>query len=125
MDVRRGLLSTPKTSLPSPCLSLPLCIQRPAINDKMYGGDGGDILEGDGGRDTYIGGDGPDVINAQIFQDPLNGVDIIRSGPGDDRIHAADGLVDRIDCGTGDDSVEGFDDNLDHVNLRNCEHLFL
>src|SRR5215204_3887300 len=36
-DVRRGLPSTLRPSLPSPCLSLPLCIQRPATGVKGAG----------------------------------------------------------------------------------------
>jgi len=59
-------------------------------NDRISGGESGDVLSGDGGNDS-ISGDG--------------GRDKISGGRGDDRIDAADRIGDVIAGGPGRDSA--------------------
>ena len=79
--------------------------------DTLYGLDGGDSLSGRGagdelyggrGRDILLGRFGPDYIVGGRGQDRLYGGPGMLVGPGNDRIEAADGQHDLIDCGPGE-----------------------
>jgi Ca2+-binding RTX toxin-like protein len=105
-------------------------------NDTIYGGRNGDgsaqgtdfsnvditNLEGAEDSDKVYGGGGPDYIDAAAHDDPLESqtppIDSSFGGSGNDRIFAADGNEDIIDCGTG----TGDRVLMDPIDTqRNCE----
>ena len=67
--------------------------------DRLLGGPGRDELEGGRGTDLLDGGEGDDALNGGLDGDWLFG------GPGDDRVTARGGGVDRVDCGPGRDTA--------------------
>ena len=79
--------------------------------DRLLGRGGRDRLFGWRGRDCLLGGSGGDVLN------PGRGRDVAKGGAGSDRILAADGQRDVVNCGRGFDRVEA--DRRDR--LRGCE----
>lgn len=87
-------------------------------NDIISGGNGNDTINGAGGNDTISGGNGDDVIDGGEGQDTItagNGNDTITGGNGNDTIDAGSGndVVngnagnDAINGGTGDDTLNG------------------
>ena len=79
--------------------------------ETIYGLDGVDYLSGRGagdelysgrGRDLLFGRFGPDYIVGGRGQERLYGGPGMLGGPGNDRIEAADGQHDLIDCGPGE-----------------------
>jgi len=76
-------------------------------DDCLYGGAGDDRLNGDGGDDLGRGGKGDDIVKGGPGEDDLGG------GRGFDRIRAADGEPDRINCGR--DGGKAVVDELDTV----------
>jgi Ca2+-binding RTX toxin-like protein len=96
----------------------------PALDgaDKVYGGPGDDYISGDGRSDLLSGGGGRDNIDARehLFNNnPTPGTDTVSGGRGNDKIGAADGAVDHIDCGKGRRDFVIRDKGLDTV--KNCE----
>ena len=71
--------------------------------DRVYGEEGNDVLNGWGGSDFLYGGAGQDLL---------------RGGRGADRLAARDGQLDMIRCGPGRDRVLA--DRIDFV-ARDCE----
>ena len=71
-------------------------------NDAISGGAGFDLLEGGGGNDTLAGGAGADVVNGGDGNDLLNG------GADADTL-AGDAGNDNLDGGTGADILNGGD----------------
>ena len=69
--------------------------------DSLSGRGAGDELYGGRGRDILLGRFGPDYIVGGRGQDRLYGGPGMLGGPGNDRIEAADGQHDSIDCGPG------------------------
>jgi Ca2+-binding RTX toxin-like protein len=70
--------------------------------DFLVGGDGDDVLIGDGGNDTVFGGDGNDLLLGDRGNDTVSGGrgnDVVFLDRGDDRF--------TWNPGDGDDSVEG------------------
>jgi Ca2+-binding RTX toxin-like protein len=87
--------------------------------ETIYGLDGRDSLSGRGaddelyggrGRDILLGRFGPDYIVGGRGQDRLYGGPGMLCGPGNDRIEAADGQHDLIDCGPGEFDRVSVDD---------------
>jgi Ca2+-binding RTX toxin-like protein len=76
------------------------------------GGDGADVLLGDGARNTFKGGDGDDRIAGRHGNDrlwPGPGRDAIEGGRGRDFFRIVqDGMPDGFACGPGDDFVDGW-----------------
>jgi Ca2+-binding RTX toxin-like protein len=79
--------------------------------DTIYGLDGSDSLSGRGagdelyggrGRDILLGRFGPDYIVGGRGEERLYGGPGLVGGNGNDRIEAADGQHDLIDCGPGE-----------------------
>ncbi len=105
-----GALNTPY-DIPFPTSDAP----PPIIFD---GGDGNDILNGDGGRDTLNGGAGNDILNGDGGRDTLNGGDgvdtlnggdgndILNGGADNDKLYGGDG-VDTLNGGDGNDILNG------------------
>jgi Ca2+-binding RTX toxin-like protein len=100
-------------------------------NDTIYGGPDGDgsaidtsffvaNLEGHEDSDTVYGEGGNDWIDAAAF-DTLGSVDSSFGGSGNDRIYAADGNEDIINCGTGTRD-RAFIDSED-TRIRGCERI--
>ena len=102
-----------------------------AANNKIYGTDVADVINGYGGNDKIIakdgndivnGGDGADVIAGQNGADTLNGdagndiiygndgADTINGGDDDDRLYGHEG-VDTIHGDAGNDRIWGGSDN--------------
>ena len=102
-----------------------------AANNKIYGTDVADVINGYGGNDKIIakdgndtvnGGDGADVIAGQNGADILNGdagndiiygndgADTINGGDDDDRLYGHEG-VDTIHGDAGNDRIWGGSDN--------------
>lgn len=78
-------------------------------NDVINGGNGNDTIDGAGGNDTIEGGNGNDVISGGGGTDTINGGngnDSINGGDGNDSIEGGNGN-DRIDGGSGNDSIDG------------------
>ena len=78
-------------------------------NDRINGGDGNDTIWGDNGNDTINGGNGDDVIDAGKGNDVIyggNGDDIIDAGDGDDIVYGGNGN-DTIIGGTGNNKLYG------------------
>ena len=97
-------------------------------NDTLVGGGGNDSLIGGDGKSSIDGGDGDDFIDTRLATnlplpdrgypgifpgdaDPLDAMDTIHGGAGNDTIFAGDD-ADEIYAGSGDDQVDGgFDDD--------------
>ena len=78
-------------------------------NDVINGGNGNDTIDGAGGNDTIEGGNGNDVISGGDGTDTINGGngnDLIDGGNGNDSIEGGTGN-DRIDGGDGNDAIDG------------------
>jgi Ca2+-binding RTX toxin-like protein len=106
-------------------------------NDTIRAGAGFDTFYGDQGHDILYGGDGNDVL-AGDCQTAINcnnnyGGDIIKAGPGDDKLFQSqylesfggeplksDGFKDILDCGDGNDEA-WVNVNTDHDEVKNCE----
>ena len=110
-------------------------------NDTIYGGDGGDKLDGaddnnkifgGAGQDELDGYEGADYLHGGTEKDDIDGwsgKDQIRAGSGSDSIYTGrytstssngDGVVDTVDCGSGYDTVL-FEKGRDKIN-SNCEN---
>jgi hypothetical protein len=90
-------------------------------NDRLYGGDGNDNMNGDGFNDYLYGGAGHDTLVGDYGNDYLiggPGSDHLVGWYGDDRIWAYDGSRDDIYCGPGTDTVYSADEE-DYVS--ECE----
>ena len=106
----RALATRPAASSASDApVTTPAAIAALFVN---VGNDGNDVIEGGFGQDYVDGGPGDDIISGT--QD----ADVVQDGPGNDRIDAVDGAIDRIDCGEGNDIVS-VDPN--DVIVGNCE----
>ena len=111
--------------------------------ESVTGGQGADVLLGDGASNTLVGFPGDDRLDGRGGDDMLtggNGADSMRGGSGDDRLEGRDrsdalfggpgddrltssndgGLRRRFLCGAGSDRVIG--QPLNHV-LSDCEQL--
>jgi Ca2+-binding RTX toxin-like protein len=73
-------------------------------NDTLNGGDGRDSITGGDGNDSLIGGDGADTITGDLGNDTISG------GNHGDSIFGGDG-ADSIDAGQNNDTVFGGDGN--------------
>ena len=69
-------------------------------NDTLSGGDGADLIYGQGGNDQIFGGTGADSLYGGLGNDTLTG------GAGRDTISGGDG-VDTIYGGAGNDTIDG------------------
>ncbi len=81
--------------------------------DRLVGTSRDDTLAGKGGNDKLIGGAGNDRL------DGGTGRDVLLGGRHNDRLHAADGARDVVDCGAGRDRAVV--DSRDIV--KHCEHV--
>ena len=108
-------------------------------DDRLFGGRGRDRLFGGNGDDLLLGGAGPDLISGGRGRDRLFGglgdrlfgeegndriylpkaAKKVDAGPGDDRVNAANGRRDVVNCGAGRDRVRA--DRFDR--LRGCERV--
>ncbi len=94
-------------------------------DDRIVGGIGDDTLTGGDGNDSVFGGDGNDTIDTSLpgfnpdlgypglypaDPDPLNDVDYVEGGAGNDIIFTGDDS-DTIDGGTGNDFIDGGEDS--------------
>jgi Ca2+-binding RTX toxin-like protein len=86
-------------------------------NDSINGGDGGDDLEGNVGDDTLAGGPGRDRLWGDEGNDVLSGDD------GDDYLYG-DGGDDSLEGGDGGDNLEGDDGNDILVGGRDGDQLY-
>lgn len=84
-----------------------------SANDRLSGGTGRDRIIGDAGQDRLSGGSGRDSISGGRGRNSYSG------GPGNDRIEAANGRRERVNCGSGRDVVRA--DQGDR--LRGCERV--
>jgi Ca2+-binding RTX toxin-like protein len=92
-------------------------------NDTLIGGDGNDTLLGGDGKESVDGGDGDDLIDTRFDTnlplpdlgypslypsdaDPLDGMDTVTGGAGNDTIYTGDD-ADDIQGGAGDDYIDG------------------
>ena len=79
------------------------------FGDSLFGGDGADTLDGQGGGNTLNGGDGADVIRSGANNDSIlggDGSDNIDAGDGDDTVNAGNGS-DNVLLGDGNDVANG------------------
>ena len=84
-----------------------------ALDNRITGGDGGNVLIGLGGRDVLVGNDGDDSLSGSFGNDVLSGgagADVLDGGRGADVFVFA--------SGGGDDIVTDFTDNIDTISLR-------
>jgi Ca2+-binding RTX toxin-like protein len=81
-------------------------------DDKLYGDTGDDVITGDAGDDMIDGADGSDTIQGGAGTDSLLGDGDIHD-TGNDKIDAADGERDAVQCGNGSDTVDA--DRIDTV----------
>jgi Ca2+-binding RTX toxin-like protein len=80
-----------------------------SYDDLIFGGDGDDVVIGNGGADELYGGEGDDLINAGSGDDAAyggDGADIINMDGGDDRGYGGDG-ADILNGGDGNDTLYG------------------
>ncbi|MEM9715517.1 MAG: calcium-binding protein [Pseudomonadota bacterium] len=86
------------------------------FDDVIRGGDGDDVILGNGGNDTLYGDAGDDLINAGTGDDNAyggTGDDVLNLEDGDDYAEGGQG-ADIINAGAGDDLVYG-DDNPENL----------
>ncbi len=79
----------------------------------MIGGEGNDLLDGDGGSDTMLGGGGTDTVIGDFGNDSITGdagADSLTGGGGNDTVLAGDG-ADTIITTWGADSLDGGEGN--------------
>ena len=91
-----------------------------SYDDTLYGGDGNDVLLGNGGHDEIYGGAGNDLVNAGSGNDDAyggDGNDILNLEDGDD-LGVGGAGNDIINAGDGEDLVygDGQGDNLLNTN---------
>jgi Ca2+-binding RTX toxin-like protein len=92
-----------------------------AGNDNLYGDNGDDVITGGSGDDTIDGADGSDTIQGGPGQDSLLGDGSI-TDTGNDKIDAADGQRDAVQCGSGSDTVDA--DRIDKLEAGGeCEQV--
>ncbi len=80
-------------------------------NDSVDGGNGRDAITGGDGNDSLTGGDGSDNITGDLGNDIISGgnhADVITGGDGDDNIDAGQSN-DTVTGGTGNDTINGSD----------------
>jgi Ca2+-binding RTX toxin-like protein len=80
-----------------------------SYDDLIFGGDGDDVVIGNGGADELYGGAGDDLINAGSGNDAAYGgagADILNMDGGDDRGYGGDG-ADILNGGDGNDTLYG------------------
>ncbi|MBJ7469751.1 MAG: hypothetical protein JHD16_00535 [Solirubrobacteraceae bacterium] len=87
------------------------------IAENVIGGDGDDLLVGDGNPNRLDGGPGNDTVDGAASNDTLNGgdgadtliggpgADLLDGGPGNDALRARDGAADTLRCGAGTDDA--------------------
>ncbi len=92
------------------------------LSNKLYGGEGDDVLTGGNGRDNLQGGNDNDTLNGGGNRDWLygdggndiinggDGNDIIRGGEGNDTLNGGDDF-DRLYGDDGDDIIDGGNGN--------------
>lgn len=81
------------------------------FDDEIHGGEGDDVILGNGGNDLLYGEEGDDLINAGTGDDRAfggTGDDILNLEDGDDYAEGGAG-ADIINAGAGDDIVHGDD----------------
>ena len=82
-------------------------------DDRLYGGEGNDIVFGLGGKDRLYGDSGNDMLLGGSDKDTLeggDGDDRLYGGSGEDTLKGGDG-DDRLFGGSGDDVLEGGEGN--------------
>jgi Ca2+-binding RTX toxin-like protein len=92
-------------------------------NDKLTGDAGNDRVDGGAGRDKLTGGAGDDRLSGGAGNDTLAGGagrNRYAGGAGNDKVNAANGKKDRVDCGAGRRDSARVDRN-DRV--KGCERL--
>jgi Ca2+-binding RTX toxin-like protein len=92
-------------------------------NDTIRGNRGNDELDGESGNDRVSGWEGDDIVRGGTGNDRLSGgsgEDEISGGSGNDRIFARDNQRDVIRCGPGFDRV--YADRIDSV-ASDCERV--
>ena len=75
----------------------------------LLGGDGADVLDGQGGDDILVGGNGSDTLRGDTGHDNLSGGpgdDICEGGPGNDNLFGGTGN-DTVSQGGGEGTVDG------------------
>lgn len=80
-----------------------------SYDDLIFGGDGDDVVIGNGGADELFGGDGDDLLNAGSGDDAAyggNGADILNLDGGDDRGFGGSG-ANILYGGGGNDTLYG------------------
>lgn len=89
-----------------------------AIAENVIGGNGDDLLVGDGNTNRLDGGPGNDTLDGAAGNDTLNGgdgadtliggpgADLLDGGPGNDALRARDGAADTLRCGAGTDDAQ-------------------
>jgi Ca2+-binding RTX toxin-like protein len=97
--------------------------------DRIYGLGAADVIWGKGGNDDCYGGSGFDEIRCGNGNDRVDGgfgEDDLFGGPANDRILAADGKVDYVNCGLGNNDTAYVDDidDVDPAEATACEHIF-
>ncbi|MDE5084596.1 MAG: calcium-binding protein, partial [Trichodesmium sp. St18_bin1] len=104
-------------------------------NDLVSGGEGKDLLKGDGGNDTLSGGDGDDKIFGGDGDDDIKGEtgnDQLLAGEGNDLVSGAEGKDllkgsggnDTLSGGEGDDKIFGGDGDDDIKGETDNDKLF-
>ena len=82
-------------------------------NDELYGGNGNDILNGGDGIDTLYGGNDDDTLSGGAGNDTLygqNGNDTLNGGDGNDILYGGNGN-DILNGGDGNDTLHGGNGN--------------
>jgi Ca2+-binding RTX toxin-like protein len=91
-------------------------------DDRVKAGPGDDRVAAGVGADALIGGSGDDRLWALARADvPVEGVDSVDGGPGDDAIHTRDGEADNVTCGEGDHDRARLD-NVDVITDATAEN---
>lgn len=86
--------------------------------ERLEGGNGKDVLRGEGGNDTLLGGNGQDELYGGTGADVLvggNGADLLAGGAGNDTLTGENG-PDVFVFGPGQDRVTDFD-NTDQIQV--------
>lgn len=120
-EVGTGSLLDDPGAQNDPEAGMPVSSDEPAVPDEdesLAGGDGADILTGEGGDDAVSGGAGNDLLGGRNGADDLQGgdgedwayggagADSLAGGAGDDDLRGEDG-ADDLSGGSGDDSLSG------------------